>query len=46
LIDGTNLFRVGDLVLGGETIVTNFHGSLSDRKHERMIERNIDREGE
>jgi hypothetical protein len=46
LIVGTDLFRVGGLVLGGETIVTNLHGSLRDREHGRMIERNRDREGE
>jgi hypothetical protein len=37
LIDGTDLFRVGGLVLGGETIVTDLHSSLRDRECWRMI---------
>jgi hypothetical protein len=46
LIDGTDLLRVGGLVLGGETIVTGLRSSLRDREHGRMIERNRDRERE
>jgi hypothetical protein len=31
LIDGTVLFRVGGLVLGGEAIVTDLHSSLEEQ---------------
>jgi hypothetical protein len=47
LIDGTDMFRVGGLVLGGETVVMNLHSSLEvQRERGRMIERNRDRHGE
>jgi hypothetical protein len=35
LIDGTDLFRVGGLVLAGETIVTDLHNSLRNRERGR-----------
>jgi hypothetical protein len=37
LIDGTDLFRVGGLVLGAETIVSNMHSSFGDRERGRII---------
>jgi hypothetical protein len=46
LIDGTDLFRVGGLVMGGEMILMDLHSSLGDREHGRVIERNIGRERE
>jgi hypothetical protein len=39
LIDRTNLFRVGGLVLDGETFVTNLHISIEEqRERGRMIQ--------
>jgi hypothetical protein len=42
LIDGTDLFRVDCLVLGGAMIVMDLHSRLRDREHGRMIEWNRD----